>query len=77
MEHLEEWRAAGIVHYRLEFVHETAEQVAAIIAAFDRTLQGQQPSSALAEQLRKAAPQGITQGSLFIPNDYLRVPLMQ
>lgn len=77
VEHLEEWRAAGIVHYRLEFVHETAEQVAAIIAAFDRTLQGQQPSSALAEQLGKAAPQGITQGSLFIPNDYLRVPLMQ
>ncbi|MCA0352073.1 MAG: DUF3656 domain-containing protein [Chloroflexi bacterium] len=77
VEHLDAWRAAGIVHYRLEFVHETAEQVEAIIAAFDRTLQGQQPSSVLAEQLRKAAPQGITQGSLFIPNDYLRVPLMQ
>ncbi len=77
VEHLAEWRAAGIVHYRLEFVHETAEQVAAVIAAFDRTLQGQQSSAALAEQLRNAAPQGITQGSLFIPNDYLRVPLMQ
>lgn len=77
VEHLEEWRAAGIVHYRLEFVHETAAQVAAIIAAFERTLQGQQPSSVLAEQLRNAAPQGITQGSLFIPNDYLRLPLMQ
>ena len=27
--HLDAWRAAGIRHFRLEFVHESAEQVTA------------------------------------------------
>ncbi len=32
--HLDEWRRAGIGHFRLEFVHESAEQVTRIGRAF-------------------------------------------
>ncbi|MEZ4725851.1 MAG: hypothetical protein R3E79_01825 [Caldilineaceae bacterium] len=32
--HLALWRAAGIHHFRLEFVHESGEQVAQVTQAF-------------------------------------------
>src|ERR1035438_9118295 len=38
--HLDEWRAAGIAHFRLEFAHESGEQVTAISSAFARALTG-------------------------------------
>jgi putative protease len=75
--HLDEWRDAGIQHYRLEFVHETAEQVARVTQAFQATLAGKQPSHELTRQLQRVAPQGVTEGSLFVPDGYLTIPLMQ
>ncbi len=74
--HLDDWRRAGIRHFRLEFVHETAEQVTRIGRAFRDTLAGKQPAQELARQLQRIAPQGITEGSLFVPENYLTVPLM-
>ncbi len=75
-QHLESWRQAGIQHWRLEFVHETAAQVTRIAAAFSDTLAGARSAFELNRQLAQLAPQGTTQGSLFIPDGYLNLPLM-
>ncbi len=75
--HLAGWRRAGIRHFRLEFVHESAEDVTAIAAAFQSTLAGAQSAAALTALLGRLAPQGTTEGSLFVPDSYLSIPLMQ
>jgi U32 family peptidase len=75
--HLDQWRAAGIRHYRLEFVHESGEQVARVALAFGEALAGRLPAGELHRQLQRLAPQGTTQGSLFVPDAYLTVPLLQ
>ncbi len=75
--HLEEWRAAGIRQFRLEFAHESAEQVTRVTRAFEDALAGRIPSRELAQQLARIAPQGITEGSLFVPEGYLTLPVLQ
>jgi putative protease len=75
--HLENWRSEGIRHFRLEFVHESAEQVTRIASAFQSALAGRTTSQQLAQELRRTAPQGTTEGSLFIPKDYLTLPVLQ
>jgi putative protease len=75
--HLDAWRGAGIRHYRLEFVHESAGQVTAVTRAFAETLAGRQSGAVLARRLQQVAPQGITEGSLFVPANYLELPLLQ
>ncbi|GAB4119886.1 MAG: U32 family peptidase [Roseiflexaceae bacterium] len=65
--HLDAWQAAGIQHYRLEFVHEDGEQVGRVAQAFRSALDRQITSSELGRRLRQIAPQGTTQGSLFVP----------
>ena len=74
--HLELWQSAGIREYRLEFVHETAEQVMRVVEAFRSALDGQLPMQALTRRLQQVAPQGVTEGSLFVPEDYLEIPLI-
>lgn len=66
--HLDEWRRAGIHHFRLEFVHESAEQVTGITRIFAETLTGKLTSLELTRQLRRLAPRGTTEGSLFVPD---------
>ena len=75
--HLDEWRAAGVRHFRLEFVHESADEVTRIGRAFADTLAGRRAAHELAQQLQRLAPQGATEGSLFVPDDYLTIPLVQ
>ncbi|HEX6289612.1 MAG TPA: DUF3656 domain-containing protein [Herpetosiphonaceae bacterium] len=75
--HLDQWQGAAIRHFRLEFVHETAAQVTQIASAFWETLSGQQSTHDLAQQLHRLAPQGTTQGSLFVPDAYLSLPMLQ
>jgi putative protease len=75
--HLDAWVAAGIEHYRLEFVHESADEVRRIARAFAETLAGQKTPRQLGQELRQAAPQGTTQGSLLVPKDYLALPILQ
>jgi len=75
--HFREWQAAGVRHYRLEFVHESAAQVERVTAAFHDALNGALAPEALTAELRKIAPQGTTQGSLFVPADYLTLPILQ
>ncbi|NWF82347.1 MAG: U32 family peptidase [Bryobacteraceae bacterium] len=75
--HLEDWLAAGIVHFRLEFVHESPEQVAQVTEAFRAALGRRISFAALDERLARIAPQGATEGSLFIPADHLALPILQ
>ncbi|MGP8245253.1 MAG: DUF3656 domain-containing U32 family peptidase [Bryobacteraceae bacterium] len=74
---LDEWRAAGIRDFRLEFAHESAGQVAAVARVFAEALAGRRSGRALAELLHSIAPGGTTEGSLFVPAGYLTLPVLQ
>jgi putative protease len=73
---LDQWRAAGIQHYRLEFVHEDGEQVQQVTRAFMETLAGKLPSAKLTHRLAEITPQGTTVGSFFVPEGYMEIPLV-
>lgn len=75
--HLAAWRKAGIRHFRVEFVHESASQVEAVATAFLDALAGRLTARELGDALRRAAPQGATQGSLFVPADFPQLPVLQ
>ena len=75
--HLETWLAAGIRDFRLEFAHESAEQVAGVTRVFEEALAGRCGARELATRLRRFTPQGITEGSLYVPQDYLTLPVLQ
>jgi len=75
--HLGRWLDAGIRHFRLEFVHESAAQVSQVFRAFESTLAGESSIEELARRLKRAAPEGTTVGSLFVPPDYLNFPILQ
>lgn len=64
--HLDRWREAGIADFRLEFAHESAEQVERVAEAFRLALAGRIALAELAARLRRASPQGTTEGSLFV-----------
>jgi putative protease len=64
--HLEAWLDAGIRHFRLEFAHESAAQVAAVSQAFAGALAGNLGAAELARRLARISPAGITEGSLFV-----------
>lgn len=70
------WQQAGIRHYRLEFAHETRDEVLAVGRAFQATLAGRASAAELARSLKQAAPQGVTAGSLFVPEGYQVIPLL-
>ncbi len=76
-QHLELWRRAGIRHFRLEFAHETAKQVEQVTRALATALDGRLSGTQLAAEWKRVAPEGITEGSLFVPADYLTFPILQ
>lgn len=75
--HLDDWREAGIRHIRLEFVHETADEVERVGRAFQDYLSRAITAHELTRRLQRSAPQGTTEGSLFVPADYQVIPLLQ
>jgi putative protease len=75
--HLDDWRAAGVAQFRLEFAHESGAQTAEIARLFQSALAGRLPSSELFRQLRSAAPQGVTEGSLYVPAGFKEFPILQ
>jgi putative protease len=75
--HLEAWRAAGIRHYRLEFVHESGDEVKEVARLFGAALGGKMDAARLGRQLKNITPRGTTQGSLFVAADYLTLPVIQ
>lgn len=76
-QHLESWRRAGIRHFRLEFAHEDAAQVERVVQAFQCAMRGELSGAQLAAEWKRVAPEGITEGSLFVPSDYLTLPILQ
>jgi putative protease len=75
--HLEAWLAAGISHFRLEFVQESGAQVSAIAAAFQEALAGRIRAQDLNRKLRSLSPKGVTEGSLFVPSTASLLPVLQ
>jgi U32 family peptidase len=75
--HMESWCAAGIRHFRLEFVHESAQEVHHVTAAFQSFLAGAMSADRLSSELRRHAPAGITEGSLFVAEDFERFPILK
>jgi U32 family peptidase len=72
--HLKLWLEAGLCQFRLEFVHESAEQVRQVIKAFQETLLGEKSFEGLQRELAKISPSGTTEGSLFVPEDFSHLP---
>jgi U32 family peptidase len=75
-QHLAAWLAAGIRHFRLEFVHETPEQMTRIGRAFEDCIAGRTSTEQLNRSLKRAVPHGVTEGSLFVPSSGL-LPVLQ
>jgi putative protease len=75
--HLAEWLDAGIRHFRLEFAHESPRQVRQVTEAFRHALSGAISFAELGERLRAAAPQGATQGSLYVPAETAVLPILR
>lgn len=74
--HIDQMLESGIRHYRLEFVHENADTVRKVTKAFQAYFAGKINAVDLDAKLQKTVPQGTTEGSFFIPLDYLKIPVM-
>lgn len=70
---LKSWQDAGIRHFRLEFVHEDADEVREITRIFTDALAGS-PSEAATRLRRMGAT---TQGSLYVAKGYKELPILQ
>jgi putative protease len=75
--HLARWRDAGIRHFRLEFVNESAARVTDIVRAFELALRGRGTAAELRRSLRRLAPQGVTEGSLYVPQAAAAFPILR
>lgn len=75
--YLPDWREAGIHHFRLEFAHESASQVRRITQSFQNALAGRLSAAQLVQEWKRTSPQGITEGSLFVPSNHLTLTVLQ
>ena len=64
--HLGGWLTAGLREFRLEFVHESAQQVREVVALHRAYFSGQLSAADLESRLAEVGP-GVTEGSLFVP----------
>ena len=71
------WQTAGIMNFRLEFVHQTPSQIVAIADAFRSLLDGMTVAHDLAETLRENSPQQTTQGSFYVPENFKSLVQLQ
>jgi len=71
------WQSRGISHFRLEFVHETPEQVSDITQAFHHYFAGEISPKRLQGRLDQIAPAHTTDGSLFVPKDFKQIYQLQ
>ncbi len=75
--HLRSWLEAGLRHFRIEFVHESPEQVVRVTRAFREALAGKSRWDDLARELKRLAPAGTTEGSFMVPKGYASLPILQ
>jgi putative protease len=65
--HLKQWLDSRIVHFRVEFAHETADQVRRVTEICTRAVSGKTALAQWNAELRAVLPSGITEGSLTVP----------
>jgi putative protease len=75
--HLHAWLEAGVRHFRLEFVHESAQRVEAIAEAFAAVLTSGASAAGLTKRLKQLAPEGTTEGSLYVPATDTLFPVLR
>ena len=75
--HLDAWRDAGIRHFRLEFVHESPAEIARVTRLFSDYINQRISAGELNTKLKRVASQGTTEGSFYVPKDYLTLPILQ
>ncbi len=75
--HLENWREAGIRHFRIEFAHETASQVTRVTKSLQNALADRISYGQLSQEWKRISPQGTTEGSLFVPSNHLALTVLQ
>ncbi len=75
--HLQDWRDAGLRHFRLEFAHESATQVRRVTQSLQNALKGRVTMAQLSQEWKRSAPQGTTEGSLFVPSNHLSLTVLQ
>jgi putative protease len=73
---LDAWRTTGIRHFRVELAHETEDEAASVLAAFEAWRVGECASAELTRALERVAPGGTTEGSLFVAKGYLDAPVL-
>ncbi|MDB4767063.1 U32 family peptidase, partial [bacterium] len=66
---VEQWWQTGIKDFRVEFVHQTGEQIAEVLTAFQSFFAGTIPASDL-ETMLNTEQVKTTQGSFFVPHDF-------
>jgi putative protease len=71
--YLDQLRDSGIAHYRLEFVHETPKALRDVVTAFRDYFADRTSAAQLEQTLQKTVSQGTTEGSFFVPADYLKL----
>ena len=74
--HLHDWLKAGLRHFRLEFVHESPEQVREVVQVHRAFLNGEIGVRDLEARLRSVSEQGVTEGSLFVPEGFDVLPAL-
>ena len=74
--HLPAWLAAGLRDFRLEFVHESPQEVSAVIQAHRAFLGGEIGAPELERRLAAVSGQGVTEGSFFVPEGFDRLPAL-
>lgn len=68
--YLDRIRNAGVAHYRMEFVHQSADEVARAAGAMAGWINGQLTAEAIETTFRACGPSGTTEGSLFVPSGF-------
>jgi U32 family peptidase len=60
------WQDSGIRHFRIEFAHESADQVSGIVSAFQHFFSGKSGIRELGELVAARASGGTTRGSFYV-----------
>ncbi len=67
---MQKWLEAGITDFRIEFVHESPEQVELISQAFQQFLNSEITVEQFSTSINRACPCGTTLGSLYVPKEF-------
>jgi len=75
--HLEHWLAAGVRHFRLEFVHESSEQIERVYRTFRIVSQRNHQHAEAGGGAKEDRTTRHHEGSLFVAKNYLELPILQ